>query len=176
MSTGLYKDEEDSAALLELHCYAAGFQSLGEEIENILKNRFPQTADSSGLDSMAEELDLGFISDDPEEKRRGVIAASRIAAGSFTERSLKNFLDEVAGEYEYDASYGNFTANILITNRGLTTYFTQWIQNILKKIVTAELLLYVTIDGLTWLKIDSMNITWQERDSKGYTWEEIEKL
>ena len=33
LSTGLYEDKEDSAALLELRCYAAGFQALGDEID-----------------------------------------------------------------------------------------------------------------------------------------------
>lgn len=176
ISTGLYEDKEESTALFELQCYAAGFQALGDEIEAILNDSFAQTAGSCGLAKMEEDLELGFISEDLEERRKGVIAASKIAPGSFTKRSFEEFLSEVAGEYEYEASYPNFTLSVLIKNRGLTTSFTQWIQDILKKFVTAELLLSVVIDGLTWQKIDATNLTWLERDSKNYKWSDIEKM
>lgn len=176
ISTGLYEDKEDSAALLELQCYASGFQNLGDEIESILNESFAQTASETGLGKIEQTLDLGFISEDIEERRKGVIAASKIAAASFTERSLKEFLTDVAGECEYEASYTDFTLSVLIKNRGLTSYFTKWIQNILEKLVTAELILSVIVDGLIWLKIDSKNLTWLEMDTKNYTWEDIEKM
>lgn len=172
--TGLYKDKEDSAALLELRCYAAGFQALGDEIESILQESFAQTAESDGLDYIENKYDLGFISDNPEERKRGIIAASKIAAGSFTQRSIEAFLSETVGEFEMDASYANSTVGITIKNRGLSSYFIDWIKRILPKIITAELELSITIDGLSWTKIDEKNLTWLEMDNKNYTWADIE--
>lgn len=62
-----------------------------------------------------------------------------------------------------DASYANSTVGITIKNRGLSSYFIDWIKRILPKIITAELELSITIDGLSWTKID-------EKISPGLKW------
>lgn len=174
VSTGIYEDKEDSAALLELRCYAAGFQALGDEIESLLSESFAQTAQSGGLDYFENKYDLGFISDNQEERKKGISAALKISDGSFTQRSLEEFLRETVGEFEMDASYANSAVSITIKNRGLSSYFIEWIKRILPKIITAELELSITIDGLSWTKIDEKNLTWLEMDNKNYTWADIE--
>lgn len=176
ISTGIYDDDDSSAVLLELRCYAVGFQAFGDEIDSLLMESFAQTAQSYGLNDIEKKYDLGFISNNPEERRKGILAASKIAAGSFTQKSIDAFLEEVAGNYEMDASYADSTVSIMIKNTGLSSYFIQWIKRILPKIITAELELTITVDGLTWLKIDQKNLTWLEMDNKNYTWEDIEKM
>lgn len=176
LSTGIYEDKEGSAALIELKCYAAGFQVLGDQIDALIQESFAQTAQDEGLDEIEKMYDLGFISYDPDERKRGIIAASKIAAGSFTQRSIEEFLSEAAGEFEISASYANFTASIMIKNNNLTSYYIEWIKRILPKIITAELELTITVDGLTWLKIEEKNLTWLEMDNMNYTWEDIEKM
>lgn len=176
LSTGIYKDSDTSAALLELQCYAAGFQVLGDEIDTLIQESFAQTAQSEGLDELEKRYDFGFISNDAEERKRGIIAVSKIAAGSFTQRSIESFLSEVAGDFEMEASYADSTVTVTIKNRDLSSYFIEWIKRILPKIITAELELTIIIDGLSWLKIDEKNLTWLEMDNKNYTWADIEKM
>lgn len=176
LSTGIYTDKESSAALLELECYAAGFQNLGDEIESLLLESFAQTAQSEGLDEIEKMYDLGFISADPGERKKGITAVSNIASGSFTQSSIEKFLSETVGEFEIDASYADFSVSITIKNKGLSSYFIEWIKRILPKIITAELELTITVDGLSWTKIEAKNLTWLEMDNKNYTWADIENM
>lgn len=176
LSTGIYEDKESSAALLELRCYAAGFQYIGDQLEKILCESFAQTAQAEGLDYIEKKCGLGFISDDQDERKRGITAVSKIAPGSFTQRSIEEFLAEAAGEFEMDASYADSSVNITIKNRGLSSNYIQWITRIIPKIITAELGLTLIIDGLSWAKIDSKNLTWLEMDAKNYTWQDIEEM
>lgn len=176
LSTGIYIDSLSSAALLELRCYGAGFQALGDEIDNILRESFVQTAVSYGLSDFEKAYDIGFVSDILEERKKGLAAVSKIAAGSFTQSSLENFLSEITDEYEIEASYQDFTVDITIQNNGLSYYFAEWIKRILKKIITAELELTVYIEGLSWRKIEEKNLTWSQMDGKNYTWDEIDKI
>lgn len=176
LSTGIYKEKDNSAAFIELKSYAAGFQSLGDEIETLLEENFVQTAQNEGLDEIEKKYDLGFISNDPQERKKGIMAASKIAPGSFTQKSIEEFLAETVGEFELEASYANSTVSILIKNKGLSSYFVEWVKRTLPKIITAELSLTITVDGLTWLKIEEKNLTWLEMDNMNYTWEDIENM
>lgn len=176
LSTGLYEDKESSAALIELKCYAAGFQIIGDEIENLLQESFAETAQDEGLDSIEKKYDLGFISNIQEERLKGISAVSKIAAGSFTQRSIEEFLNETIGDYELEVSYADFTFSLLIKNKQLSADFTAWIKRIIPKLITAELEPDITIDTLTWIKIDNKNLTWVEMDNKNYTWADIELM
>ena len=175
LSTGIYKDNP-SSAFLELQCYAAGFQALGDEIDNLLRESFVQTAVSYGLSEFEKAYDIGFVSDDLEERKKGLSAVSKIAAGSFTQKSIEDFLSEITDDYELTASYPDYTVNITIKNSGLSYYFTEWIKRILNKIITAELELSIVIDGLSWSKIEEKNLTWAEKKKKNYSWSEIDEI
>ena len=171
----IYNIEQGSNIFCELSAYAEGLQMLRDELDTMLRECFPATAEDYGLE-IPERLWGKVRSDLETEKRRQMlIARSSFGYDDFTLSGIQKLLCFLGVEgvvYEYP-----LTNRIVVDTKGrnLTPGQKNWIRTQLESLLPAHLDIDVLWGTFCFDDIDDKNLTFDYMDSQSMTWSEIDE-
>ncbi|SDJ92933.1 putative phage tail protein [Paenibacillus naphthalenovorans] len=152
----------------------AKFDQLQADIEDQLNQRFVGTA-TWDLPNWEEELGIVPRAGQPIEQRRAVVQSKIRGYGKFSGRLLKNVAeayDNGTVDVSFDPPTSTFTVRFVST-RGIPPNLNN-IQEAIREIVPAYLVVSFEFTYLTWDELDSKAFTWDMFDAQGFTWDSLE--
>lgn len=166
----------DPLLVAELSAYSILIDELNEKTEEMLLECFIHTASSYGLEN--KELLISDVRDDlsVEQRRKMLALRECIDTSSFTVKKIKQACDSFAlCECRFSEYPSLYMVAIEITG-DYTNAQKSLIEQQIKKIIPAHLVVNISFNGHTWEHSDSKDNTFSYIDSLDYTFKEIDNL
>ena len=155
----------------ELHAYADELELVYSELEELLPERFLQTAGDRGLSAYEEMFGpaRGELSD--EERRRLLNLRLTLGCGDFTLRGIMQALDSFGLEYVI-SEYPRFDRLNITAQSEYTKAQQNFIKSETAKIIPAHIEYQLVFNTLTWSELDARDKSWTQFDSDDLTWDQ----
>lgn len=172
---GVYK-LEDSFLGAELDSLGKALDQLQEQLELVQREMCLTTAQSEGVERMADLFARRPVTQDAGQLAQSLAALSRIGADSFT---LKAVNDTIAG-CGLNAVVSEGVEPGVVAVRfpqvaGIPEGF-EPMRAIIEDILPAHLLIQYLFWYQTWEELNARQLTWQAIQEQGMTWEDFETL
>lgn len=171
----IYDIRQGSNIYWELIAYAEGLQMLRDELDTMLRECFPATAESYGLE-IPERL-WGKVRDDLDRDKRREMLITRGSFGydDFTPEGIQKLLRFLGVQgivYEYP-----YINRIVVDTKGrnLSEGQKNWIRTQLESLLPAHLDIDVLWGTFCFDDIDNKNLTFDYMDTVSMTWSEIDE-
>ena len=158
----------------ELHAYADELEKVYDELDELLPERFLQTAGDRGL-SAYEELFGPARSGDLDERRRLLRLRLTLGGGDFTVAGIRQALDSFGLSYVI-AEFPLYDRLNIIAQTDYTKAQQNFIRRETAKIIPAHIEYQLVFNTLTWSELDARNKTFSALENDNLTWEQIDAL
>ncbi len=172
----LYTLDENSNTYMELCAFSAGLEILNEELDEILRESFYETAETYGL--LRSERIWGNTREDlPLATRRNMLTSrSSLNLNDFTLKGVEKIfkLLGVAGKLNEFPFQQRLSVDL--TGSQFSKGEKSFIKSQVEALFPAHLDIDIVFEGLSWGGLESENLTFGQMEEKGYTWQEIDEM
>lgn len=168
----IYSDDAEELHR-ELYAYSTELERLYQELDEMFRERFVDTAQGEGL-SVYERF-FGPERDDEtvENRRRMLKLRTELGDGDFTPAGIRKALDSFGLQYVIS----EFPHLNKLTVTAVTDYSAAqqaWIRREVEKIIPAHIEFQLTFNTMTWAQWDALDRTFQTIDAEDCTWKQID--
>lgn len=169
-----YREIRESKEILESK--AKVIDQLNDDIQDLLLQFSVETA-TWALVQWEKLCGIPIDLSKPIDQRRSVIRSKLRGMGTVTTELIKNVAESYAnGEVEVIEKSAEYTISIKFVGKlGIPPNLAD-IEQALRDIIPAHLLIDYEFTFTTWDRLDSLNLTWNQIDEMNLTWNEIEVL
>lgn len=171
---GIYDISEGTDIYAELSAYAYALDRLRNNLDTVLRECFITTGESYGIE-MREKVFGNLRTSYSLAQRREMLRLRRgFGDSDYTPAGFDKFMTSLGvGSYNLLEMYGSYEVTVTMYNTFSSTD-AEWIENQIKLIMPAHLLVYVYYGGLTFSEIDSADLTYAQFDNNDRTWTQID--
>ena len=159
----------------ELHAYADELDRLQAEADEMLLERFLQTAEDRGLAVYEEMFGPARGELSAQERRTRLLLRLTLGGGDFTPAGVRQALDSFGLAY----TISEFPAHDRLNITAQTDYPPEQqrlIRQETAKIIPAHIEFQIVFNTMTWAQLDSRNRSFSQLDHDNLTWEQIDAL
>ena len=171
---GVYDISEGTNIYDELSAYAYALDKHRTNMKTALRECFISTSESYGIE--IREKVFGNVREDYTlSQRREMLKLRRgFGGGDFTPAGFDKFMSSLGvGNYNLLETHVSYEVTVTLNNTFSNTD-ARWIENQIKLIMPAHLLIYVYYGGRTFSQIDGDNLTYSDFNNNAGTWAEID--
>lgn len=159
----------------ELRAYGDELDRMEAELDELLPERFLQTAGDRGLSAYEEMFGPARRELTNEERRRLLLLRVTLGGGDFTPAGIRQALDSFGLDYVIAEFPAHDRLNI-IAQTEYTKAQQKLIRQETQKIIPAHLEYQLVFNTLTWAQLDARGLTFAALDQENLTWEQIDAL
>lgn len=170
----LYSLNKSSNVYKELSVYASELELLNDQLEELLKECFVQTAETYGLDNIEHIYMEPATALDTETRRQRIINRLQICDNDYTVEGVTKAIKCFGTENFSIIEYPQRNQLVVEVFGDYTDFQAQFIKTEIEKLIPADNTVLVYFNGISWSEFESKNLTFAQIDTLDYTWKTID--
>ena len=164
-------DLDNGAGAAEIYALGTGLNGVYDELETLLREMIPVTAEGYGLELFEEMLTYKPIYENEENRRKAVAALN--SAGGFTLEDINRSLVGIGIDAEV-SEFGPETVTVRFPNMQGSPANLDALKERVEQIIPCHLDVICEVVYITWKRLNRESFSWQEFEYEEFTWTRLQ--